>query len=99
MMPDAPAANDEDEARSEAARANEANTRCFMTGSREEARRSGAARVAVRQRYDAICVNGKTIGPLESKNENIGNKQMTAWCFNQCRPDLRVRKSGKRRVA
>ncbi|CAM2164444.1 conserved hypothetical protein [Burkholderia cepacia] len=66
MMPDAPAAKDEEVARSEAARANEAAIwRCFMTGSREEARRSGAARVAVRQRRDAVCVNGRIIGPLE----------------------------------
>ncbi|ABB11361.1 hypothetical protein Bcep18194_B1247 [Burkholderia lata] len=66
MMPDAPAAKDEEVARSAAARTNEAAIgRCFMTGSREEARRSGAARVAVRQRCVAICVNGKTIEPLE----------------------------------
>ncbi|ABO58074.1 hypothetical protein Bcep1808_5123 [Burkholderia vietnamiensis G4] len=65
-MPDAPAAKEDDETRSAAARANEAVARrCFMTGSRVEARRSEAARMAGRQRCGAVCVNGKFIEPLE----------------------------------
>ncbi|WP_143748054.1 hypothetical protein [Burkholderia sp. JKS000303] len=65
-----------------------------MTGSREEARHSGAARMAVRQRCDAECVNGNFIEPLEWKTRNNGRKQMTPYSFNQFISYLCVRKSG-----